>query len=307
MKSKTVIVTGLHGYIGSVFAKKSGKLFSIIDINRSGIRFDSPNVIKSEKGDITSKKDIERIIGNNEAEFIIHLAAKTHINGCEADRNKKEKGETWRVNVIGTQNIAQICKKYSKKLIYLSTECVFDGKSGKYKEDDTRRPVNWYGMTKKIGEDKIMESDDNFIILRSVLAYGHTGIYPHDLVRNIILMMEKKIPIKAVDNQNVSFTYIDDLADALVRLINSNSKGVYHYAGDRILTPYTLALKIKDVFGFAEGKIIPVTINEYFGKRSRLRLKNATLVSDKIKNMLDLPGSDVNKALVILKKKLDKQ
>lgn len=297
MNNRKIIVTGLHGFIGSRFAELTCNLFEITDINRHGKKLISPNVNLVYECDILDSRGLEKIISGSDADTLVHFVAKTHIDNCEKDSKLGKDSETWKINVEGSATVSRLCAKYKKRLIYLSTECVFDGNKKIYQEDDEPHPVNWYGYTKREGELKVMESGADFCILRSVLAFGHKGNYPVDIVNRFRKMMEEGKPIKAVCDQKISFTFIDDLVEAVKILVKRDAGGIYHYAGNRSLTPFELAIIVRETFGYHNVRVEPVNMAEYFLDTGTKRLKNAVLSSDKIKKTYGLNPSDVNQAL----------
>ncbi len=142
MKHK-YIVTGATGKIGSALTARLG------DGNYIGIS-------RHETGRNLLRIDLSNWDGKSERDLsgfdtVIHLAAKTHIDACEKDRPLGRNGEAWKDNVDATRKIVEFCRLGKKKLIFLSTECVFDGKKEKYYEKDNPNPINWYGATKLDG------------------------------------------------------------------------------------------------------------------------------------------------------------
>lgn len=105
--------------------------------------------------DITEKTSIQEKISASDASLVFHLAAKTEVDSCEEDKSLGKEGMAWKINVEGTQNIVDACKQNGKKIVYVSTDFVFDGEKGFYSEEDTPYPVNWYGITKHEGEKRV--------------------------------------------------------------------------------------------------------------------------------------------------------
>ena len=291
MKRTKILVTGLSGFIGSRFRQLSKHKYSL-----TGFPHD-------RKKSVTDRKFVFDLIGNSNADVVLHLAAKTHIDRCEADRTLGEKGNTWLVNVFGTDNIALACAKYNKHLIFLSTECVFDGKNNWYKETDESNPVNWYGETKLKGEEAVKKSGAKYCILRSTLAYGHPRQFPFDLFNFFLAKFKRGKEVRAVSDQQLSITFIDDLIKALTVLIDNRAIGTYHYAGKDSISPYQFAYNIAKKLKTPQ-LVKPISLIEYFGNNSKLRLKNATLSSSKIKKEFNLDPSDLHKAIGTILKKI---
>jgi dTDP-4-dehydrorhamnose reductase len=131
-----ILGTGLTGLVGS----------RVVELLKDKYEFE--NLSRSSGVDITDKNQVlEKIKGSN-AQVVLHLAAKTNVDGCELDKPLKEKGEAWKINVEGVRNVAEACSQTNKKLIYISTDFVFDGTKDAYSEEDIANPVNWYAQTK---------------------------------------------------------------------------------------------------------------------------------------------------------------
>lgn len=272
---KTILVSGLHGYIGSRFGVLPDRFFSI----------------QGFKGNILDKNTISQNLEDKKIDAVLHLAAKAHIDKCEKDKKLGTKGETWAVNVEGTKNIIEGCRRKNIKIFYLSTECVFDGKKGNYKETDKTNSINWYGETKRMAENLIIASGLKYCILRSVFVYGHPKFYPNDIVKLFYKKFSQNGNVTAVKDQYISFTYIDDLIKTINLLIRKDALGIYHYCGEKEYTPYYLAETIRNFFNFTHIAINPVTLNQYFGKNGKFRLKHASLDCTKIKSDFSVPFS----------------
>jgi len=287
MKKQTVVVIGSQGFIGSRIIDKLNSQFNIIGLNR--------NIM-----DITDKDQVFDQLDKLNYDWLIHAAARAHIDNCEKDRHLGKCSETWKVNVDGSNNIALASAKLHKRLLYLSTECVFDGAKGFYKENDLPNPRNWYGITKYQGELKVMESRAKFCILRAVLAYGHPQVFQSDLTRVFYKKLQNRITLKAVSNQHLNVTFIDDLIDAISLLLENKAEGIYHYGGNKSLSPYEIAIKLKKVFRLKDIKLIPVTLLDYFGKNANFRLINAILSCNKIQKDFGIKLSSLDQALNLL-------
>ena len=138
-----ILGTGLDGLVGS----------RIIELLSGKHEFE--NLSLSTGADITDRNAILQKIKNSDAQIMLHLAAKTDVDGCELDKPLGEKGDAWKINVFGTQNVVDGCSESNKKIIYISTDFVFDGTKEAYSEEDAPNPVNWYGQTKFLGEMEV--------------------------------------------------------------------------------------------------------------------------------------------------------
>lgn len=264
-----ILGTGLTGLIGSRIVELLSSQHEFVNLSRTtGI-------------DITNKKQVVHAVENSDAEIVLHLAAKTNVDACEKDKVLGERGDAWVVNVEGTKNIAESCLVYNKKLIYISTDFVFDGEKEFYSEDDTPNPVNWYAQTKYEGEKIVKGLQIPWIILR--IAYPYRASFPKlDFVRVIKNRLQQKQEVKGITDHIFSPTFIDDIAVVLHGLITVNAIGIYHTVGSEALTPYDAATKIAHTFGLSTNLIHPITRDEYFREKARRPFRLA-LKNDKIK------------------------
>lgn len=256
-----ILGTGLAGLVGS----------RIVELLETKYEFDS------SIEDITQKVPIQNRIENSSARIVLHLAAKTDVDGCEEDKNLGENGDAWKVNVEGTKNIAQACAKLNKKLIYISTDFVFDGEKESYIEEDLPNPINWYGRTKYEGELTVQNSGAEYIIARIAYPY-RTRFVRTDFIRSLIEKLKKGENLTMVTDHIMVPTFIDDIAFALDSLIQKNQTGVFHVTGSQPISPFDTAVLIADTFGFSKSKITKTTRSDYFKGRAQrgfhLNLKN---------------------------------
>ncbi|MBI4096416.1 MAG: SDR family oxidoreductase [Candidatus Levybacteria bacterium] len=260
-----ILGTGLDGMVGS----------RIVELLNSKHEFE--NLSLSTGIDITNKKVVLERIKNSDAKIVLHLAAKTDVDSCELDRALREKGDAWKINVTGTQNIADACLQSNKKIIYISTDFVFDGAREAYSEEDIPNPLNWYAQTKYAGEKIVQNSKNPWMIIR--IAYPYRVSFERlDFVRVILKRLQNGLIVAAVTDHIFTPTFIDDIAFALDTLIKNNSQGIFHVVGSQDLTPFAAANLIADEFGLDKSKIIKTTRAEFFKGRAprpfQLALKN---------------------------------
>jgi len=307
MKTK-ILATGLTGLVGSRFTELLDEVYEFEHISLSnGI-------------DILDKNAVLDKISNSDANVVIHMAAKANVDGCEEDmerdkellgfKNSQEAKEAWReektawaVNVFGTQNIVDACRKANKKLVYISTDFVFDGTKKSYSEEEKPNPINWYAKTKYEGEKLIQNCGLDYIIAR--IAYPYRALFErNDFVRGLIEKLGKSEKLNMVWDHIMVPTFIDDIANALDILIRTEQKGIFHVVGSQKINPLNAAFEIARVFDLDDSVISKISRNEYFaGKAPRpfcLYLKN-----DKI-SKLGIEMSSFDKGLVEIKNQLDR-
>lgn len=274
MKPK-IIGLGLGGLIGSRITQLLGGKYEFVSLSRStGV-------------DITKKETLDVIKTYKDANFVLHFAAKADVDGCEKDKDLGLNGDAWKINVGGTRNVSEICRETGKKMIYVSTDFVFDGQKPEeesYSEEDRPSPINWYAKTKYEGEKAVKGSGADCIIVRIAYPYRAKHDVKKDFVRVIWDKLNDDLEIKAVTDHIFCPTFIDDLAFALDKLIENDEAGIYHVVGSSAISPYGAALKIADIFGLNKDKIRKTTREEFFKDRAP-RPYNLNLKNDKIKGL----------------------
>lgn len=286
-----ILGTGLSGLVGS----------RITELLKDKYEFDN---LSLETGvDITNRASvIDKIVEKN-PDVILHMAAKTDVDGCEEDKEEdikilrykdiEKQEEAWRlkrtawaVNVAGTKNVVDACGKIGKKLIYVSTDFVFSGEnppSGGYKEEDNPMPINWYGRTKYEGELIVQNSTLPWTIVR--LAYPYRASYSkNDFVRTLIHLMEANKSLSMVEDHIMTPTFIDDIVYALDIVLENSSIGIYHLVGSQFLNPYDAAALVAEIFSLPKTLITKTTRYEFFKNRAP-RPFHLALKNDKIKKL----------------------
>lgn len=274
---KTVAITGLSGVIGQILCEKLSKKVRIVDLyNRR--KYDGPaRIFKHVHLDLVDQKNISKILDKIKPDLIIHLAAKTHIDQCEKDKKSGKNGKVWKTNVEGTGKIAKFCSKNKIPLVFLSTECVFDGKKKTFSENSIKHPINWYGYTKNEAENLVVSSGAPFAILRSVVAY-HENDKGKTIYGKFLTKLESGKPLYAVGDQLFTPTYTYDIVKAIECLISKELLGIYHVIPKKSLSPYEFALLVAKKNGFSSSLVKKTTLEVYYeSKKSKLRLKNACL------------------------------
>lgn len=239
-----MLITGSEGYIGSnVVNHLKEKNYDVYSL-------DNKDQIRSEyyRTDITDKSAVDCIIERVKPDIIIHTAGLSSLVQCE-----KDKPSASSININGTRNIIGAIKasKRQIKMIFISSEYVFDGQGGGYKENSRRCPTTFYGQTKKMSEDDIVNELKDYIICRVANVYGRGGKFFSFLVEKIKLNNR----VEVYNDVFYTPTYIDYLIDSLVRLMEKDFIGIVHLAGNERLSRYQYAVKLARVMGREEHLI----------------------------------------------------
>jgi len=267
-----ILATGLSGLVGS----------RIQELSKDKYQFE--NLSLDTGVDITDSEKIFSLITSSHASLVLHLAAKTDVDSCQKDMSQGTNGQAWKINVEGTKNVINACSRSGKKLIYVSTDFVFDGKKEKpYSEEDSPNPVNWYGQTKYEGEKLVTSSSLSWVILR--LAYPYRANFQkRDFVRALIDRLKDGEKVSLITDHIMTPTFIDDLSYALEKIVNKESLEIFHAIGSQFVSPFEAGVIIANIFGFDKNLLQKTTREEFFKNRAP-RPFNLALENDKIQKL----------------------
>ncbi len=230
----------------------------------------------SKELDITDARAVEKYIGNFQPNVIIHCAAYTNVDGAESDQEACRK-----VNVEGTRNLVRAAEKVDAKIIYISTDYVFDGESAEpYEIDAKTNPKSVYGQTKYEGEEIVREYPKHFIV-RIAWIFGING---RNFVKTMLRVANDRDEVAVVDDQIGSPTYTVDLAKFLVDLSKTEKYGIYHATNEGFCSWAEFTEEIYKNAGL-DIKVKKVSTEEYIelaGKPQAKRPKFSKLSKDSI-------------------------
>ncbi len=201
--------------------------------------------------EIIDRESILKLLDNLKPEIIVHSAACREPDVCE---NKPD--FTHELNVVATKTIAEWCSVNNTKLVYISTDYVFDGKNPPYNETSEISPVNIYGKTKAAGESYV-RNVPNHIIARIPLQYGFSVSGEDSLISKIIASLKENETYKINDVQVRYPTLSDDVAYAICDLLNIDFTGTIHLSGPSELTRYEIWKSVSDIFNLHDSEILP--------------------------------------------------
>lgn len=244
-----VLVTGVNGQLGHDVVnelEKRGMEAVGTDINDM---------------DITDAESVDRVIKAESPDAVIHCAAYTAVDAAEDNEEICR-----RINVDGTQHIADVCKELDIKMIYISTDYVFGGQGERpWEPDDERAPQSVYGQTKYEGELAVQNTLSKYFIVRIAWVFGVNG---KNFVKTMLRLSENHDRITVVNDQFGSPTYTYDLARLLVDMVLTEKYGIYHATNEGICSWYEFACAIFKEAGI-KMDVVPVTTAEYGAKANR--------------------------------------
>lgn len=255
-----VLVTGTKGQLGyDVVNELTGRGIEAVGVD-------------IEEMDITDADSVNRVIAQAAPDAVIHCAAYTAVDAAEDNVELCR-----RVNVDGTQNIANICKKLDIPMIYISTDYVFDGEGERpWEPDDERTPLNVYGQTKYEGELAVQNTLEKYFIVRIAWVFGVNG---KNFVRTMLNLAKTHDHITVVNDQFGSPTYTYDLARLLVDMVLTDKYGIYHATNEGICTWYEFACEIFRQAG-VKVEVEPVSAKQYQARAKRP--SNSRMSKDKL-------------------------
>ncbi|MEE9379285.1 MAG: SDR family oxidoreductase [Candidatus Lokiarchaeia archaeon] len=279
---KKVLIIGANGFLGTnILQFRKNK--EILDQNLFLIASDLNNdnidqEIPFYHIDITNEENTINKIIELSPQIIILLAAMTDVDQCEIDKNLATK-----INVEGPKNVIKACKRIESKLIFLSTDFIFEGtkENGGYREDDLAKPLSHYGKTKHEAEIAIIKSEIDYLICRSAVIYGWNK-RKLNFITWVIDKLEENEKLSIITNQINSPTFVRNLAEILLELIKKDAKGIYHTAGDCILNRFEIAVKCAEIFNYNKNLLSPITTLT----QKAIRPKNAGLDISKLKRKI---------------------
>ncbi len=286
-----ILITGSSGLLGHELLRilsldKDKEVLAIYNNRKPEINASN---IKTVKLDIQKTLFLEDLVIKYRPDTIVHAAAYTDVDGCEINRDR-----AWRTNVEATKSIVRSARITRSHIIYVSTDYVFDGEKGMYREDDIPYPVNYYGMTKLLAEEHVRSSGVLYTIVRTSAIYGFGGS-KKSFAEFVIEKLRNNEKVSALEDQYVSPTYNKHLAKAIAEIIELKPLGIYHVAGPR-MSRYEFALRIADMLGYDKELIHPAKMGDIKNWIAR-RPRDSSLDISRAKNILKTRFYDIDNAL----------
>ncbi len=239
-----ILVTGSNGLLGQKLTEQlvTEDDTELIATSRGADRYPRPGGYIYEELDICDADAVEHVIRRHRPDVVINTAAMTNVDACERDPEGCR-----RLNVDAVQTLAGLCTTDGIHFIHLSTDFIFDGKNGPYKEDDVPNPLSLYGESKLDAEQVTRAAGGKWTILRTILVYGVVS----DMSRsNIVLWakgaLEKGQPLSVVDDQWRMPTLAEDLAAACISAAQKGAEGIFHISGKDMFSIYELVEAVAD-------------------------------------------------------------
>ena len=278
MKHKILLV-GSTGMLGSEIYNKFKDIFTLLPTSCN-----NPNK-NTLKLDVTNFNNVNDVVNDFNPSIIINSSAYTDV-----DKAEKNKMLARNINVLGVANLIKASKK-GTKLIHISSDYVFDGKKGNYKEEDLTYPINYYGKTKLESENLIIGSNKPYVIFRPNVLYSSNFKYSNFLSW-IFSSLSKNIHLSIVSDQKSNPTYIPELVKAIFNSILLDFRGILHIGSNDSLSRFEFACKVCKIFKLNAELISKIESANL--KQPASRPLNSTLNTSKIKEVLDMKFADTD-------------
>jgi len=293
MAKKRLLITGANGLLGNKAVVLASRNYEVTPLHHA-----KPLHNNSLEVDITNKEQVFGIFRKLQPNAVIHAAAETNVDKCET-----QKEHAWNVNVEGTRNVAEACAEVNTKLIHISTDYVFDGEKGYYKEEDKPNPISYYGLTKLEGERRVIALCKNYAILRTSVIYGWHP-WKQNFATWVISQLRQNKEISVVEDHYNTPTLADNLAELVLEALQRGLKGLYHASGSERISRYEFAKKIAESFQLDSSLIKPIRMSQLAAWIAR-RPRDSSLSTDKIRKQLRTRPLNITEGLDRMKKEAE--
>lgn len=270
-----ILITGANGFVGYYLVRwllEKGQQVIATGRGEDRLPFNGHDLYAYETMDFTDPFAVHDVFDKFKPEVVIHAGAMSRPDECE-----QEQWQAYIVNVEGTVTLLMNAAEQGSFFVFLSTDFVFDGEKGMYREDDLPAPVNFYGKTKQQAEEAVQEYEKEWAIVRTVLVYGRPLTGKADLLTIVRDKLRQGEPYRVVDDQVRTPTYVEDLAAGIWQLIEKRAVGIYHLCGEDVRTPYEMAVETAQLLGLNADLLERVTEKE-FSQPARRPLRTGLVI-----------------------------
>lgn len=295
-----ILVTGSNGLLGQKLIKLLGNKSTIelLATSKGANRVSNQTGYQYQSLDITNKQEINTVFDTFKPNVVINTAAMTNVDACEDDKEL-----CWDLNVNAVKYMIAAAEKHNTHFIHLSTDFVFDGEAGPYKETDQPNPLSYYGESKYEAEKLLQASNIKWSIVRTIIVYG---VAENMSRSNIVLWakdaLAKGNPLNIVDDQFRSPTLAEDLAMGCWLIAEKEAQGIYHISGKDVLSIIDLVYAVADFYGF-DKSIVSATSSVNLNQAAKRPPKTGFILDKAIKD-LDYSPCSFKEGLAIITEQL---
>lgn len=298
---KRILITGSNGLLGQKLIKALAPKHIVLATSKGPCRILHKKGFEYKELDVTDKIAVKQLIADFRPDAVINTAAMTNVDACEEQTDACDQ-----LNVLAVQYLADACLSVKAHLLHLSTDFIFDGEDGPYKEEDQANPISYYGLSKWRSEQILQNHDCDWTVLRTIIVYGTAD----DLSRgNIVLWgrgaLKKQEPLNIIDDQYRSPTLAEDLAQACLLVIEKKALGVYNASGKDIMSIFEMIQRMADFYKCDKSiinRISTATLNQ----RAK-RPPKTGFILDKAITQLGYKPHSFEEGLAIIEQQILKQ
>jgi dTDP-4-dehydrorhamnose reductase len=286
---KKLLVTGGSGLIGGQVAFKANEAWEVYATRRS-----NPVNLSSVQSVLLHLEDqnaIPKVIHRIRPDAVIHCAAWSDLDRCEQDKKR-----AFQINAENTAVLAEVCAESNIRLIFTSSDMVFDGEKGNYTESDIPRPINVYGETKLSAEEKIRSIGSNYVIVRVALVYGKPVTRGNSFSEKILNRFREGKSVPLFTDQFRTPVWVRTLADALIELAGHDYTGTLHIGGPEKTDRYVFGLALAEIAQYSSKLCEPVHMSDL--KSIAPRPRDVSLNISLAQNILKTPFAGYRQGLL---------
>jgi len=294
-----VVITGANGLLGqNLTAAGLSAGHEVVGMDLQPVPFRRDDGLRYLSRDLTTANAFQDLLHEAEPEWVIHTAAFTNVDGAE-----KQESLCRRINHGIVEELVDACKATGTRLLHVSTDYVFDGTAGPYRETDPIRPLGVYASSKAAGEEAVTAADLDWVVVRPNVLYGHGIELKSSFVHWLIGELRQGNSVRIVNDQFNNPTYARRMADFCFRLIQEKALGIWHFGCREVISRYDFALQIAAVFELPSG-LIQAVDTASLGQAAPRPMKSG-LICEKAANKLKFPILAAREELSYLKEEMN--
>ena len=294
---KRILVVGSNGMLGQSLCKFYSNPNNIRLLGCSVEDKSLVNGFDYLQCDVTKRNEVKKTILDFYPDYIINASAYTNV-----DKSETERELAWKINVKGIEYIAEAARVLDARIIHISTDYIFDGREGPYAENEKPHPLGYYARTKLASENALKISGVLYTILRTNVLYGAESNGKTGFVKWLVSSLREGKDVRIVTDQINNPTFVDDLVQAINKVIEYNKTGIYNIGGKEFLSRFEFSEIIADYFGLDKSLIKPITTDEL--KQPARRPLKSGLITLKAETELGYKPHSIKETLAIIKKEL---
>jgi len=294
---KRILIVGSNGMLGQSLCGFYSRQNNIRLLGCSVEKKSLVNDLDYIQCDVTKRNEVKKTILDFYPDYIINASAYTNV-----DKSETERELAWKINVKGIEYIAESARILDARIIHISTDYIFDGKEGPYAEDEKPNPLGYYARTKLASENALKLSGVLYTILRTNVLYGADSNGKTGFVRWLVNSLKEGKNVRIVTDQINNPTFVDDLVQAVSKVVDYNKTGIYNIGGREFLSRFEFSEIIADYFGLDKNLIKPITTDEL--KQPARRPLKSGLITLKAETELGYKPHTIKETLAIIKKEL---